>query len=181
MASNESKHDPVHGADPLVDGFEVGFNEDFENSWLRTAWVGRGFMLLFVLICLGGLLGRGPFSHASARSSDGALQVDYEPVARNGTATLVTLHLRNRSADALPLSLRLSSNLVEPMGYQRSIPIPDRSTVEAGGMRFDYMVAPGQDDELVRLALQPTGIGPVDLSARLGDGPRVTWSQFVAP
>ena len=172
---------PVRGAAPLADGFEVGFDERFEDRWFHAALVGRIVMLLFLCVCLGGLLGRGPFSHASAQSADGTLRVDYEPVTRDGTPTLVTLHLGNPGPATSTVSVLLSANFAEPMGFQRSVPRPDSSTLGSEGMRLDYTVAPGQRDALVRLALQPTGFGPVRLFAQLGEGSKVVWSQFVAP
>jgi hypothetical protein len=69
----------------------------------------------------------------------------------------------------------LSASFVEPMGFQRSIPLPDSTAVSSDGMRLDYTIAPRQAEALVRLALQPTGFGPVRLFARLGDGPNVAW------
>ncbi len=173
--------DIVRGADPLEDGFEVGYDEAFETSWYRVAIAGRFVMLGFVLICLAGLLGRGPFSHATAATGDGALRVDYEPVARNGTPTLLTLHVGNPGPLPRVLSVRLTTRLAEPMGLERSLPRP--VSEEAGGatMTLRYTVAPEQPDALVRLALQPTGLGPVPLAARLEDGPELSWSQFVVP
>jgi len=171
----------MSGISSVDNELQVGFDEDFEKAWFRVMMVGRIVMIGFVLVCAAGLLGRGPFSHATTRSSDGAIRVDYEPVARNGTPTMVTLHLRNRSAEPVTASVALSSKLVEPLGFQRAVPPPDRSALEASAMRLDYVLLPKQEDVALRLQLQPTGFGSVASTARLADGSAVSWSQFVVP
>jgi hypothetical protein len=84
----------MRGATTVNEEFEVGFDQNFESHWYRAEQVGRIIMVLSVVVSALGLLGRGPFSHATVRSATGAITVDYEPVARQGTATVITIHVK---------------------------------------------------------------------------------------
>jgi hypothetical protein len=48
-------------------------------------------MVVAVVAGLLGLLGRGPYSHRALTDVSGRIAIDYEPVARNGTATQITV------------------------------------------------------------------------------------------
>src|ERR1700712_514997 len=85
----------MQGADRINDELEVGFDHIFEARWLWAERVGRVVMLLFVAAGIGGLLGRGPYSHETTTVPMSDLSVDFEPIARSQTGTQVTLHLQN--------------------------------------------------------------------------------------
>jgi hypothetical protein len=171
----------MRGADPVNDEFEVGYNARFEGRWYLAELVGRVVMAAFVGVALSGLLGRGPFSHATNVSADGGLAVDFEPVARFATPTQITLHVRNENDTPREVAVFLQSRIVEPMGYSRSVPRPIGALVSHDGMTLRYAVAPHQTDARIRIEAQPSGIGPVHLSADAGPGARVGWTQVVVP
>lgn len=116
----------LRGADAVHDGeLEVGFNEPFERSWRRAEQVGRVAMLLVVVAGVAGLMGKGPFSHRTSATADKALAVDREPVARYGTATMVTLHLdMAKLAPGHDWTVHLNGAFVEPMGLHEVAPVP---------------------------------------------------------
>lgn len=84
----------MRSADTVNDEGEVGFNREFESRWYRAGQVGRVVMVLFTLAAGLGLLGRGPFSHATTRSASRALSVGYEPISHHGTATTINVHVK---------------------------------------------------------------------------------------
>jgi hypothetical protein len=170
----------MRGATPVNDEFEVGFDQDFENRWYIAELCGRVVMIVFVICGLAGLLGRGPFSHARAYAPGGGMYVDYEPVARHGTSTTVTVHVRNDTPDPRPVTITIGQHMIEPMGFQHAIPLPDASAIQDGGIRQTFMLQPHDHDALIRFELSPNAIGPVHLIASDGDS-RVDWSVFVAP
>lgn len=160
--------------------FEVGFNQDFEDHWYRAEQVGRVVMVLFTLASVLGLLGRGPFSHATARSADGVLSVDYEPIARHGTTTTVTVHIKNPDATPGPIELHISQQMIEPMGFARSIPVADSSRLGEGDMRLLFGTVANQPNVLVRFDLTPNAVGRIPLQVSSGTE-TVQWIQLVVP
>lgn len=171
---------PLRGASTVNDEFEVGFDERFENRWGRAEVAGKWLLFAVVLLGLSGLLGRGPFSHRSAEAKDGSLTVDYEPVARYGTPTQVTLHLRPAPGIHTERVL-LGTGFVEPMGLQTVLPQPVTEAADQGGLALTIQMEPGPTDTLVRLGLKPTEVGPVPLEAHLDGAVPLRWSQFVLP
>lgn len=166
-------------------GFEVGYDERFEDRWWRWSRFGQGAMVLVLLLALSGLLGRGPLSHHSLSSADGTLTVDFEPVARYGTPTQITLRVAEARLVPAPgggeeVRLALSDTAAAPLGLQRTIPQPIRWS--AGGGRIEMQVAavPDAAEQRIRLQAQPSAAGWVSLWARVG-GQEVTWHQLVLP
>ncbi len=173
---------PLRGADAVNDELEVGFDEPFERRWRVVEHLARGGMLLIVLAALGGFFGEGPFSHRTHKTPDGRLAVDYEPLARFGTTTQVTLHLSSSAADGTIGHVRVfvSTVLVEPLGLQKVLPTPDSTEAVGGGIIYTFAVPPGVDSALVRFQLMPSTIGPVRVDAHQGDE-ALTWTQWVLP
>ena len=182
--------EPVRGADRVNDELEVGYDERFERRWNIAQNVALVVMILFLLVCLSGLLGRGPFSHRTASAPDGSLHVDYEPVAREGTPTQVTLRLPNPAETPVQVSVFVSGGLAEPMGLGRTVPNAVSSMVGSRGLVLRFNVAPLQADAKIRLDAMPASAGIVHLQAWTGaDGqvdlpdPRhsLHWTQVVLP
>ena len=182
--------EPVRGADRVNDELEVGYDESFEQRWNVAQNVGLVVMILFLLVCVSGLLGRGPFSHRTASAPDGSLHVDYEPAAREGTPTQVTLRLPNPGETPAQVNVFVSGNIAEPMGLSRTVPDAVSTMVGTRGMVLRFVVAPLQADAKIRLDTMPASAGVIRLQAWTGaDGqvdlpdPRhsVHWTQVVLP
>ncbi len=177
----ESPDSPERGADAVNDGeLEVGYDAAFETRWARAELVCRLIMVAFVAAALGGFLGHGPFSHATARAATGGSSVDYEPVARYGTPTTVTFHVANTSPEARLLTISMDFKVVQPLGLQRVIPRPVASAATQGGLTMTFDVPAKQSDVMIQLVAQPSATGPVHLSADVG-GNDVSWDQFIVP
>jgi hypothetical protein len=174
---------PMRGAAPVNDELEVGYDADFEARWRHIELVSHGCMLIVVAAALLGLFGRGPLSHRTQLSADARLMVDFEPLARYGTSTQITLHLSpdaqgaGKSGTARVL---LNSALIEPMGLQQVFPEPASSAAVAGGTAFVFNVPEEKSPVAVRFVVKPNNIGPIRLEARQG-GTRLGWTQFVLP
>ena len=182
--------EPVRGADRVNDELEVGYDEVFEQRWNVAQNVGLVVMVLFLLVCVSGLLGRGPFSHRTASAPDKSLQVDYEPAAREGTPTQVTLRLPNTSETPVQVSVFLSGNMAEPMGLSRTVPDAVSTMVGTQGLVLRFVVAPLQADAKIRLDAMPASAGIVHLQAWTGADAQVDlpdpkhsvhWTQVVLP
>ena len=168
------------GADRINEEFEVGFDRSFESRWQRAEQFGRVVMVAFVAAGLAGMLGRGPYSHRTEKTAQSALAVDFEPVARSQSTTQVTLHLDNPTG-APTLDLFIGTNMVEPMGLRRMVPQPVDVKAVQNGLVLTLAVPPDTRDAELRLMLQPIGLGPNQMMARLRGHAALRWTQFVLP
>jgi hypothetical protein len=165
------------GADPVNDEFEVGYDEGFERTWRRAELTGHAVMLLFVIAALLGLFGQGPLSHRSARTPNGMLIADYEPIARHDTSTQLTFHLSTNDDPLAPHSpnamhrvqLFVSSTIIEPLGLQYILPRPVDTEAVGGGIVYSFNIPPGRNTGLVRFVLKPSIVGRVRIDAHAGD------------
>ncbi len=182
--------EPVRGADRVNDELEVGYDQEFERRWNIAQNVGLAVMVLFLLVCVSGLLGRGPLSHRTASAPDGSLRVDFEPIAREGTPTQVTLRLANPDDAPMPVDVFVSGKMAEPMGLGRTVPNTEATMVGSKGLVLRFVVAPRQANAKIRLDAMPATAGIVHLQAWTGadanmDQPdqrhRVHWTQVVLP
>jgi len=187
-----SMDDATRRLDTIDEELEVGFDQKFEKKWRRLEIGSQGVMVLIVLAALAGLFGRGPFSHRTHRTSDGRLAVDFEPLARWGTTTQVTVHLSSPiTSSAAPRGegatvqarVFVSNEIVEPLGLQQVIPQPNATEAIGGGAVYDFAIPPGQDSALVRFVLKPSTVGLVTAEVREGDAgsESLSWTQMVLP
>jgi hypothetical protein len=169
----------MSGAETVNDEFEFGFNQDFESRWYRAEQAGRVVMVLFTLGAGLGFLRRGPFSHATTLSADGALTVNYEPLVRHGIGTMISVHIRKLEPIAHSIELRINQLIIEPMDYQYTVPLADSSSVTDDGIRLTYSEAANQSDVLVRFEVSPNAIGLIPLQVSDGTD-TINWSMLSA-
>jgi hypothetical protein len=180
---------PERGAAIFESELEVGFDERFEKRW---CYIERGSQLLMLLVVLAagvGLLGRGPVSHRTHHSLDDTLSVDFEPIARHGTSTQVTFHLRTQAARAAPtdseagrvvIPLAVDTLIAEPLGLQQVIPTPPNAMPGDRQITYLFTANLADPESVVRFVLKPDTVGPVTLHAHYLDA-QVTWTQWVLP
>ena len=182
--------EPLHGADKVNGDLEVGYNEPFEKRWIVAQNIGLVVMILFLVACVAGLLGRGPLSHRTTITSDRSLNVDYEPIAREGTPTQITLRISNPSITPMPVAVFLSGTMIEPLGLARTMPTTDVSMVGSNGVVMRFTIAPLEHNAMIRLSTTPPGPGIVHLRAWTGaelgtaspDPAHIArWTQVVLP
>ena len=170
----------MQGAEKINGEFEVGFDEHFEQSWVKAEWVGHMVMFAFVAAGLAGVFGRGPLSHRTEKSAGSALAVDFEPIARSQAPTQVTLHIDNPT-DSPEMDLFIGSNSVEPMGLQRIQPQPVAMKAVQDGITLTLAVPPHTHGAEVRLNFEPSALGENQLIAQLEGHDPIRWSQFILP
>ncbi len=140
------------GADPVNDELEVGFSSDFETRWHRYELAGR---VVLGAVVLAGLAGQ------------------------------ITFHIRPEAGvpaqEGHSLDLRLSSIFVEPFGLQGIHPAGREERAAGGDLVVTVLTANGASDPLVRVTGKPSQIGPITLTASVGDEPPVQFTQYVLP
>jgi hypothetical protein len=176
----------LRGADPVNDELEVGFNSSFEARWHRYELAGRLVLAVVVGAGLAGFLGSGPFSHQRDRPKSGSISaIDYEPIARFGTPTQITFHIKPGTGAAVPqghsVELTLSTSFIEPFGLQETQPAALQASASRGAVELTMLTHDTGQDALVRVTGKPSQVGPIKLTARIGDEAPVTITQFVLP
>jgi hypothetical protein len=107
------------------------------------------------------------------------MSVDFEPVARHGTPTQVTLSLPVEPGPGL-VAVEFPTLLADSMGLQMVLPRPSQQEAGPDTLGMSFAASPGQHRISVRLTLKPDTVGPVRLSARLGQR-SLEWTQVVLP
>jgi hypothetical protein len=171
----------MRGADPVNDELEIGFDQPFEKRWHVVELVARGVMIVYVLAAGAGLLGSGPFSHHQITDSTHSFEVDYEPITRDGNSTQITIHILRPPPGAAQLAITLNNQFGEPFGLSDVLPRPARIIAGPDGMTDLFDILPGEGGDLVRFKGSPTQAGVMRLSAQLGTGPKLSWTQVVVP
>ena len=146
----------MQGAERVNDEFEVGFNQTFRIPLVPG---GRGRPRRHGPVHASrqpsALWAAGPSAIRRPNPPTAALVVDYEPIARHGTSTTITVHIKKPQDATHPVELSLNQQMIEPMGFQRSIPLANTSSVTDKGMRLSFIQPPDQHDVLVRFQLMP--------------------------
>jgi hypothetical protein len=146
-------------------------------SWRiqRIAWL---VMALLLLVALGGGLGQGPLSRASARSSDGRFEVSYHRVWRVNSPQ--TLDLRLDAGESGSPSLLLDAGFLARTTLERVTPLPERASLGAAGHRL-FFSSTDSGPALIRLELTPRGMGRLRAELSAGNGPPLTLTFIVLP
>ncbi len=171
---------PVGDTVAKTDGaVAVGENLAFQKKWWRFERVVWIFFGLILVADLSGLLGRGPLSKAERRTGDGALQVKYERVEREGTPSIMMILPGSAALRDGALHLFVSDSMLKELGAQRIIPSPASSTLGGGGVTY---VFPATTLPMtVQFALQPSFVGAHEFQVGLVGGPAVQGKVLVLP
>lgn len=74
--------------------------------------------------------------------------------------------------------MRVNQQIIEPMGYERTTPVANRSSVTNDGMRLAFTDTANQSDVPVRFQRKPSAVGFIPL--RVSDGTdTINWSVLV--
>lgn len=176
----KEEHKPVGDDVPKVDGaIAVGEDLEFQQRWWRFERVIWSIFVLILLADLSGILGRGPLAKAERHSSDGSLNVKYERVQRENTASMLTILPGQGAVQGDKLQLFVSDALLKQLGTQRVIPQPQTSAVGHGGVTYTF--AATQLPMTVQMELKPAELGTQHFSIAVpGDQP-VQAQTFVLP
>lgn len=115
------------------------------------------------------------------KAESGPLQVEYSPIVRFGTPTGFTVRAAV-AAGQDQVAITFPADIVKRYGLQTVFPQPlEWATSRDGDIRMLFPMQPGAQGAMVQVGGMPAGGGPMRLSAQLGDGPALIWSQFVLP
>ena len=141
----------------------------------RAAW---WVQLALVAGALLGLLGGGPMSRGSARSS--ALEVAYGRFVRNAAPGELRVEVGPSLVRGDELALELDARWLSGVTVVRTVPEPERSEAGPAGTTFTFRTAPGRTAH-VRFDLEYAAAGARRGRLRIPQGPEVTFRQWVYP
>ncbi len=149
------------------------------NDW-RAQRVGWAIMLTLVVAGALGVFGRGPLSHATARSPRGDISIDYERFARLGAPFKLTVKVASGSLPA-PVRLSISREYLDRMMIERILPRPVSVRARGDLLEYAFELTGGKATRAeVVFEMQPSQAG-VNHGA-LGMGTEVlTFRQLVYP
>jgi hypothetical protein len=139
---------------------EVGADDDWEERWPRLQRIAWMAIAIILLLGIGGLFGRGPVDHATAAAPDGAFTVDYEPVVRFRTSSVITLHFSPELADDNSVvSIQGNRNLLAPPQILRSTPQPQVWKAGPDGPVMEFRVSRSDAEATIALDVEPGAVG----------------------
>ncbi len=171
---------PVVDSVPKVnDELAVGSDLAFQRRFLkfqRVVWV---ILCLFLAAAFSGVLGRGPLAHTVAVANDGSFDVKYEWVERYASPSVVTVNFQAVAIQNGEVQLWVSDSLLKPLGNQRVIPQPLRSTVENGGVLYAFPAT--SVPAAVEFQTQPASMGSTQVTMRIPGLGTTKLHVFVMP
>jgi hypothetical protein len=162
-------------------GIQVGFNENFEDTWWRIQRSGRVVMMLFVLAGIGGVFGRGLYSKTTTSQVGALLQVRYEWAARYQTPSIIEIIVNKKAIRNGMIRLRINGDILDKLHVQQISPQPWLTELLPADNVLIFKTNPTQDSAKIRLAIQPSRIGKLHASIGLDGLPAVEFDQFIWP
>lgn len=147
------------GITRVNDELSLGYDRDFERQWWRIEVGLWSFLTAVLFLGLTGLLGRGPMAHKMISSTDGALTVDFQRIARYKTPDAMTIRLDPKLYRNGQAYLWLNRAIVERMGLQRIVPQPALSIPGNDGIGYLFPVSDPAKPTLIYLAKEPASPG----------------------
>jgi len=171
---------PVEDSVPKVnDELAVGSDLEFQGRWEKLETVVWFFLVIFLLLSLAGLFGRGPLSNVTAQAPDGSMRVEYERFERFSTPSVLTVRMNPASIQNGQVKLWVSESLVKPLRNQRIIPQPEKSELGAGGITYTFPAS--ETSTSVEFQMQPSAIGKSELKMRIPGNAELDINIYVMP
>lgn len=142
--------------------------------------VGVVALYAVLLAALAGLFGSGPLSHASTRSVDGMVRVDYDRIVRANAPTSLRFHVRNSRRTDGTVNLWLDQSFAHSIMIEQIVPEPVQRRIVAG--RLNVEMAASAADTAIDMAVtyRPKSLGSTVIGAGVDQG-QVRMRQFVFP
>ncbi|MGK3144358.1 hypothetical protein [Pantoea sp. C2G6] len=151
--------------------------------WIRREWliqrVGEYLLIMVVILGACGLFSKGVLSNGSARSPDGAIQVEYERFGR--VESNMDMTIRIKSPPAARFSVTLGNGALENLQIQTLQPQPLEAVTMGHDLRLTFSSQDSGPDHAIWLGLQPRNPGRVAVSVSSGDHPPARFTQWIYP
>ncbi|HWI40229.1 MAG TPA: hypothetical protein VNX25_01930 [Verrucomicrobiae bacterium] len=157
---------------------QVGSHLAFERRWNRIEKVIWTLFVLFLLLGVTGLFGRGPLSQRS-NTLPGRWTIDWERFPRYKTPHRIRIHAV--SGGRTDMTITVFHDLMKATPLQRSAPQPKKVFLMNDRDIYVYEMPPGNEEVTVFLAFEPAEVGPFRGRIAVDDAPSLMLSGFVYP
>ena len=168
------------GGQPKKDNpLEIKIDPVFQQrSWRaeRMAWMVIAVLLLAALL---GLFGDGVFSHAKAVDASGALEVEYERLAR--ASAPLRLQLRAWAPQAGEVQVWLSRAYLDEMCVEAISPLPEQVEATADQLIYRFRTPSAGTRLNIIFQLTPQHAGRLSGQAGMAAGAQVNFHSFIYP
>ncbi|AIN57657.1 hypothetical protein [Pseudomonas soli] len=158
--------------------YPVEENMRMQQRVWRFERAGWWCLVLMVLLALLGLFGNGPLSDATAISTDGRVQVEYQRLSRSGTTDNLRITVRGTSAE--PVMVLLGGSLLREASIETLQPEPQASLSQ--GKALLLQLGTSRDGvATLYLTLRSEHVGMLEGVVRAGPSSTVRFSTFLYP
>jgi hypothetical protein len=139
-------------------GLQLDDGTAFHERMWRLRRVGRLGMLLFILLGVAGLMGRGPLSRAEVRDARG-LRIVHERFARVEAPQTIRAQIPAPPAGAYQLAV--SRDFLDRVRIESVVPEPVLAEARADRVIYGFARGPGPDPAVVTFHFTPNSAGLV--------------------
>ena len=165
---------------PEVGSIQVSQDLEFQSRQWTVQRMGWAVMALVVLAAVVGVFGNGPLANATARSSDGAYQVEYARFARHRAPTSIRVVLQQGAAGS-EARVALDRGYADGMQVEEVYPEPETVEVGANEVVYTFKLATEGSGATVVFSALFEDMGRNGGTVTLEGHPPVRLSQFVYP
>ena len=157
-------------------GLQVSEDYSFEKvSWIVQR-IGKVLLVLFVIGCLLGLVGKGILSEQKA-STDSAV-ITYQLFGRNLSPTQIHIQL---DEDSRPLTIEMSKSLFNKYQIEQIVPEPTNVTVRENTYMYTFDSQSLGRNTVLSFYIQPQELGMYSGTIKVGNDKKVSINQFIYP
>ena len=142
--------------------------------------VGVAALYAVLVAALAGLFGSGPLSHASARSADGSVRVDYDRIVRANAPTELRFHVPYARKVDGSVELWLDQSFAQSIMIEQIVPAPVRTRIVDGRLKAEIVAAAADTALGITLTYRPKSLGSTVIDVGVDAG-QVHLRQFVFP
>src|SRR3954468_24755866 len=159
---------------PRIGDLELEYSAAFDRRMRVVHRVGGVVGLLLLVAAVAGFFGEGPVAHATAKSADGTLQVDYDRFVRTAASTSFEITLPKGSGQT---NFAISADYLQNANVNAVTPQPASETVLSDRVVFTVQqTGSGQ----VQVSLTPEKIGAHEVTIWT-HAAHVTFKTFTYP
>ncbi len=155
---------------------DLGFQR---RTWFvqRVGWGVAG--LLLVAAALGGF-GDGPLARTTKSSADGSLRVRTQRVDRHRSPSALVVTVRPEDAKK-SVEVWIDRSFVGDQSFETIHLEPEGVTASGKRYVYEFAVEPEEGEVEISFEAQPDGLGWIDFSVGVVDGPALAFRQLVLP
>jgi hypothetical protein len=160
---------------------ELQIDEDlsFNNKNWKAERIGWTLLLIFVLSSFLGAFGPGIATRKTIESD--FLSMEYDPITRDDTETVLSLLLKKVNPKSEFATLWVSREYTDNVQSVYMNPEPEHTRADLAGTTYEFLTQPNSQELAIRMILKPKKM--LNLVGKIGPSPdrTVEFNHFVYP